>query len=139
MEYKLVKGTNPTIPSYGKYVARAVHNNVITAHELALEIQNNCSAKKSDVLLVLTELQDSLIRHLQAGDKIELPAIGTLKLEMDSRTVDSPEEFNPAIHLRKFSLHLLPKCTSGTPDIYTDVPLTEKKPLPSPPLIGREP
>lgn len=125
MNYKIEKKNNPTIPSYGKYAAKAVHLNTLTAKELEKEIQRNCSARVSDVVLVLNELQDVLLQHLKAGDKVELPAIGTLKLEIKSRTIEDPKDFSPSQHIRGFNLHILPKSSNGTPDLYKDVPLEQ--------------
>lgn len=124
MRYKLVMGTNPTIPSYGKYVAKAIHPTTISAESICEEIERNCSAKKSDVILVLTELQDVITRHLQEGDRVELPAIGTMKLEIASHTVASPTDFRINQHIRSINLHILPKCHHGTPTLYKDIRLT---------------
>lgn len=123
MKIQVKKKTNPTIPSYGKYAAKAVHERTITADMIQKEIEQNCSARQSDVLLVLTELHEVLINHLQDGDRVELPAIGTLKLEVKSHVVDNPEDFQPEKHIKGFSLHILPKCKNGSPKLYKDVPL----------------
>lgn len=127
MRYKLVKGTNPTIPSFGKYVAKAIHPTTVSAENICAEIERNCSAKKSDVILVLTELQDVIISHLQRGDRVELPSLGTLKLEIASRTVPSPSDFNIRNHIRRVSLHILPKCQNGIPEVYKGMRLEAEK------------
>lgn len=127
MRYKLVMGTNPTIPSYGKYVAKAIHPTTISAESICEEIERNCSAKKSDVILVLTELQDVITRHLQDGDRVELPAIGTMKLEIASHTVASPTDFRINQHIRSINLHILPKCHHGTPEVYKGMRLEAEK------------
>lgn len=121
MKYKLVKRTNATLPSNGKYVAKAVHFNTITSQEIAQEIERNCSAKVSDVLLVLTELQEALTNHLRQGDRVELFDLGTLKLELESHAVDSPSDFNPSQHIRRPVLRVLPKCKGGKPQLYQDM------------------
>ena len=70
MRYKLIKETQQTRRSYGKYVARAVHHNTITAEQLEKEIQQHCSAKVSDCEMVICELADTVISHLQEGDVV---------------------------------------------------------------------
>ena len=55
MEYKIIKETHPTLKNYGKYKAVAMHYKTVTPEEIADEIERNCSAKKSDVDLVMAE------------------------------------------------------------------------------------
>lgn len=121
MRYKLVKRNNATLPSNGKYVAKAVHLNTVTSEEIAREIERNCSAKVSDVLLVLTELQETLREHLRQGDRVELFDLGTFKLELESHAVDSPSDFQPSKHIRRPVLRVLPKCKAGKPQLYQDM------------------
>lgn len=127
MKYKLVKRNNSTLPSNGKYVAKAMHLNTITAKDIAKEIERNCSAKVSDVVLVLEELQDVLREHLQQGDKVELFGLGTFKLEVESHAVDSPSDFSPSEHIRRPVLKVLPKCKSGKPLLYQGMEYEEWK------------
>lgn len=127
MDYRIVKGTKPTLASYNKYTAKAVHYNTLTAKQLEEEIERNCSATAADVILVLDALQDVLIRHLKDGDKVELPSIGTLKLEIESRTFDAPEDFRADKHIKRYAVHLVPKCQNGEPEIYKDIKLNRCK------------
>ena len=82
---------------------------------------NNCSAKASDVELVLTELSAVLLRHLKAGDRVRLKHIGLLKLEIESEKVDAPEDFNGRKHIRGVRLHLLPESRRGRQAVYEDL------------------
>lgn len=127
MDYKIVKGTKPTLASYNKYTAKAVHYNTLTARQLEKEIEHCCSATAADVILVLDALQDVLIRHLKDGDKVELPSIGTLKMEIESRTFDAPEDFRADKHVKRYAVHLVPKCRNGEPEIYKDIKLKRSK------------
>lgn len=127
MDYKIVKGTKPTLASYNKYTAKAVHYNTLTAKQLEEEIEHNCTATAADVILVLSALQDVLMRHLKDGDKVELPSIGTLKLEIESRSFDAPEDFRPDKHIKRYAVHLVPKCQNGEPEIYKDIKLNRSK------------
>lgn len=121
MKYKIQKINNHTQKSYGKYVARAMHYNTITTEQLEKEIQENCSAKVSDCELVLCELAETLVRHLQAGDRVELPYIGTAKLEIMSVAVDSEKEFNPHKHIKGVKVHILPKSDKGVKELYDGI------------------
>lgn len=126
MKYKLHKIANHTQKSYGKYVARAVHNNTVSAKEIELEIQDNCSVKRSDCEAVLCELADCLKHHLQAGEKVELPFLGTVKLEIDSIAVDNEEDFNASQHIKGVKLHLLPKNGKSGIDFRDGLELTKE-------------
>lgn len=88
---------------------------------MAQEIQDNCSAKASDVELVLAELSAVLLRHLKAGDRVRLKHIGMLKLEIESEKVDAPEDFNGRKHIRGVRLHLLPESRRGCQAVYEDL------------------
>lgn len=125
MKYKLQKINNRTQKSYGKYVAKAVHENTITAEQLEQEIQNNCAAKVSDCRLVLCELSEVIRQHLQSGDKVQLPFLGTIKLEIDSSAVDTEEEFNVHEHVKGVKVHLLPRSSSGKIDLYDGTEITK--------------
>lgn len=121
MKYKITKRSNSTLPSNGKYVAKAMHLNTITGEDIAEEIEKKCSATTSDVMLVLAALKESLNEHLRNGDKVELFDLGTFKLELESHAVNTPEDFNPKEHIRRPVLRVLPKCENGKPELYKDV------------------
>lgn len=88
MGYILQRNINSTQRSYGKYVAKVHHCNTITSQQLQEEIQRNCSATVADCTLVMCELAETIKRHRQDGDKVELPYLGTAKLEILSAAVD---------------------------------------------------
>ena len=87
--------------TYGKYYAHVVHHQDIKLEDFAQEIQSNCSVKVSDVKAVLTELQETMKRHLQDGHVIVLPDIGRLKLSVESEGVSDPKDFNVAQHIKR--------------------------------------
>ena len=123
MKYKIVKETKPTLKNYERYKAVAQHYQTVTTEQLRQEIQDNCSAKKSDVLLVLTELTEVLVRHLKEGDRVRIDGLGLLKLEIESEKVDTPEEFNVHKHVRSLRVHLLPESHKGEQLLYKDIRL----------------
>ena len=127
MKYKIVRENKPTLKNYGRYKAVAMHFQTIEAEQVAQEVQDNCSAKRSDVELVLGELLEVLARHLKQGDRVRLKYIGLMKLELDSEKVDSPKDFDPAKHIRGVRLHLLPESRRGRKELYESVSLEKFK------------
>jgi hypothetical protein len=127
MKYKIVRENKPTLKNYGRYKAVAMHFQTIDAEQVAQEVQDNCSAKRSDVELVLGELLEVLARHLKQGDRVRLKYIGLMKLELDSEKVDSPKDFDPAKHIRGVRLHLLPESRRGRKELYEDISLEKFK------------
>ena len=123
MHYKIVKENKPTLKNCGRYKAVAVHYNTIDTERLCREIQDNCLLKKSDVIAVLAELSELLVRHLQDGDRVRLDGIGMLKLEIESDKVDKAEDFNVREHIRNFRIHLLPESIDGSQALYEGVKL----------------
>ena len=121
MKYKIVRENKPTLKNFGRYKAAAMHFQTITPEMVAQEIQDNCSAKASDVELVLAELSAVLLRHLKQGDRVRLKHIGMLKLEIESEKVDAPEDFNGRKHIRGVRLHLLPESRRGCQAVYEDL------------------
>ena len=127
MKYKIVRENKPTLKNYGRYKAVAMHFQTIEAEQVAQEVQDNCSAKRSDVELVLGELLEVLARHLKQGDRVRLKYIGLMKLELDSEKVDSPKDFDPAKHIRGVRLHLLPESRRGRKELYENISLEKFK------------
>lgn len=127
MKYKLQRINNHTQKSYGKYVAKAQHYNTITPEQLQEEIQRNCSATVADCTLVLAELADVLVQHLQAGDRVELPYLGTAKLEILSTAVENEADFDVRKHIKGVRVHVLPKSQKGTIELYDGIKFEKDK------------
>ena len=121
MKYILKKQTRAFLPSAGQYVARAVHTTVMDTEEIASEIQENCTLKRSDVLAVLSELEDVLVRALQRGDIVKLNHLGRLKLEIEGRPVADRQDFCPDEHIRGVRLHLIPESRNGCQRLYDGI------------------
>ncbi len=127
MKYKIVRENKPTLKNYGRYKAVAMHFHTIEAEQVAQEVQNKCSAQRSDVELVLGELLEVLARHLKQGDRVRRKYSGLMKLELDSEKVDSPKDFDPAKHIRGVRLHLLPESRRGRKELYEGISLEKFK------------
>jgi len=123
MKYRIVKENNSSRKNFGKYKAVAVHYDTIETADIEQEIQDNCSATAGDVALVMTELTETIMRHLKHGDRVRLDGIGLLKLEIESDKVDTPEEFNVKKNIRAIRLHIIPESYNGKQEMYDGISL----------------
>ncbi len=92
LKFNVKKFVHANTPQDGKYYARATMTDEMDLFAVAEEIQRNCSLKKSDVVAVLTELVDVLTESLQDSKKVRLNGLGTFKMALSSRLVDSVDE-----------------------------------------------
>ena len=121
MKYVLKKQTRDFLPSSGQYVARALHLDVMDTEEIARRIQENCTLKRSDVLAVLSELEDVLVEALQDGKVVKLDHLGRLKLEIEGKPVADPADFQPGKHITGVRLHLIPESRNGCQRLYDGI------------------
>ena len=126
MKYILKKQTRSFLPSAGMYVARACHDNVIDTEQIAAKIQENCTLKRSDVLAVLSELEDVLCNYLKDGSIVRLNHLGRLKLEIEGKPVASPEDFDPKKHIRNVRVHFVPESRNGSQTLYEGIKFTKR-------------
>lgn len=123
MKYILRKGTKSSMPSYGKYKAVAIHADTVTQEEIEAEAERNCTVTKADVKAVMNEVMAVIRRHLQNGDRVRLEDWGILKLELESKTVEQPEEFNATKHIKRVKVHFLPESRKGVQRLYNGIKL----------------
>ena len=76
-----------------KYFARTRKPGKVGMKEIAEEIQRNCSAKCSDVTLVLTELMDVIRDHLLNGEEVTIDGLGSFHVGVTSDSVVNPADF----------------------------------------------
>lgn len=101
VKYKIYKNNNSTMSScYGKYYARAVHDETWDTDDLADMIEKNVSVKRSDVLGVISELVETMTVALQAGHKVKLDRFGTFKIGISSSGADSAEDFDVSRNIK---------------------------------------
>ena len=107
MRYRIKKETKPTLPTYGKYKAVAVHYQTIDSRQIAEEATRGMTISAGVLEGILMNVAEVVRRHLRNGDKVRLKDIGLLKLEIESEKVDNLKDFRAKKHIRGVRLHLI--------------------------------
>ena len=94
MKYRLKKETKPTLPTYGKYKAVAVHSQTVSSDEILKEAAQNSPLDEGVLIAALIRLSEVVNRHLRAGDRVRLQDWGLMKLEIESDKVDNLKDFS---------------------------------------------
>lgn len=128
MKFTLKKEMKPTLSTFGKYKAVAVHDNVIDTEQIIKEVAERDGISEGAVIAVMMELSAVINRHLRQGDKVRLDDWGLMKLEIESEKVDQPEDFKAQKHIRGVRLHFLPESSKGKPELYQDMEFVKEKP-----------
>ena len=89
MKYRLKKETKPTLPTFGKYKAVAVHYHTVESRQLIKEVAQRMGTHTSNVLAVMTSVAEVVNNHLREGDRVRLEDWGMMKLEIESVKVDN--------------------------------------------------
>ena len=113
MRYRIKKETKPTLPTYGKYKAVAVHYQT--------EATRGMTISAGVLEGILMNVAEVVRRHLRNGDKVRLKDIGLLKLEIESEKVDNLKDFRAKKHIRGVRLHLIPESYEGSQELYKDI------------------
>ena len=131
MRYKIKKETKPTLPTFGKYKAVAVHNQTISSDQILKEAALNNPLSKGAFIAAASRLAEVINRHLREGDKVRLQDWGLMKLEIESMKVDDPKDFRAKKHIRGVRLHFLPESYEGTQALYEGITFEKDKNVPS--------
>ena len=118
MRYRIKKETKPTLPTYGKYKAVAVHDQTIDSRQIAEEATRGMTISAGVLEGILMNVAEVVRRHLRNGDKVRLKDIGLLKLEIESEKVDNLKDFRAKKHIRGVRLHLIPESYEGSQELY---------------------
>jgi predicted histone-like DNA-binding protein len=108
IHYRLVQNKIKNDKNYGKYYAHTVKQGEISLEEIEKMIEENCSAKASDVRLVLRELFDTVKHYMQNGYVVDLKEMGKLSISVKSVCVDDPSEFRRDQHITGFKCKYTP-------------------------------
>ena len=117
IKIKLLRNNIKRSSSYGKYFAKTVSQGEITIKDLAIEASRNSTLRKSDVIAVVTEIEEMLRYRLAEGQTVVLDGIGRFSLRVESDGVDNPNDFSIGKHIRRVICRFLPaghRNTDGT-------------------------
>jgi len=106
--YRLMQNKMPNDKNYGMFFAHTVKQDEIPLEKIEAVIQNNCSAKISDVRMVVRELFDTIRQFLQDGHVVNLGDLGKFYISVKGLPVDKPSEFRPDRHVTGFRCNYTP-------------------------------
>jgi nucleoid DNA-binding protein len=127
MKYRLKKETKPTLPTFGKYKAVAVHYHTVESRQLIKEVAQRMGTHTSNVLAVMTSVAEVVNNHLREGDRVRLEDWGMMKLEIESEKVDNLKDFKAKKHIRGVRLHFLPQSYEGHQELYEGITFEKDK------------
>lgn len=127
MKYRLKKETKPTLPTYGKYKAVAVHYNTVESKQLIKEAAQRMGTHPANVLAVMSSVAEVVNNHLREGDRVRLQDWGMMKLEIESDKVDYLKDFKAKKHIRGVRLHFLPQSYEGKQELYEGITFEKDK------------
>lgn len=108
IQYRLLQNKIKGSKNYNKYYAHTVRRGVISMEEIEAMIEENCTAKASDVRLVMRELFDAVKFYMQMGYTVDLREMGKLSISIKSVCVDSPKDFRRDQHIIGFKCNYTP-------------------------------
>lgn len=109
IHYRLLQNKIKGSKNYNKYYAHTVKQGVISLDEIEKMIEENCTAKASDVRLVLRELFDTVKFYMQNGYVVDLKEMGKFSISVTSQCVDDPAKFRKDRHITGFKCNYTPQ------------------------------
>ena len=106
--YRLMQNKIPNDKNNGKYFAHTVKQSEISLEQVEELIQNSCSAKISDVRMVVRELFEAVKHYMQDGHVVNLGDLGKFYISIKGIPVDDPSEFRPDRHVTGFKCNYTP-------------------------------
>ena len=107
--YRFTKNNNEKSKTHGQYYIKAVMTQTTDLNMLADRIQRNCTAKRSDVLAVLTELVEVMQDELQASHRVKLNGFGSFKIGIKSTCAESPKKFSITENVKSLHVNFTPE------------------------------
>ena len=127
MKYRIKKEAKPTLKTFGKYKAVAVHNQTIESRQLFEEAARHMTISGGVLEGMMMTVAETVRRHLQMGDKVRLRDFGLMKLEIESEKVDDPKTFRANKHIRGVRLHFIPESYEGSQPLYDGITYEKDK------------
>lgn len=107
--YKLHQDNRKNSLNKGKWYGRAVITSTSDTAKLAEIIQRNCTAKRSDVVAVLTELVEVMQSELQASHSVKLDGFGTFKIGLKTKPADTAADFSVGKNVAGMRVNFTPQ------------------------------
>ena len=98
--YKLYQDNRENSTHKGMWYGRAKHIGTITTEQLADEMQENCTVKRSDILAVISELVTTMQKMLQLSMAVKIDRLGTFKIGLNTSPANTPKEFTAAKNVK---------------------------------------
>ena len=108
VKYKLYQDNRRESINRGKWYARAVHSGEFDLEKISAEIEENVSAKESDVYAVLKELVRVMKRHLQASEIIVMPGLGRFKIGISTSPAPTAKAFSASRNIKSSHVIFMP-------------------------------
>lgn len=100
--YSVVQRKNPKEPdSPAKFYAQAQARGEMGVREIAERLQRECTLTRSDIVAVLTALEDVVCEGLQGGEIVRLGELGSIQVGLSGKGADKAEEYNDGLIQRK--------------------------------------
>jgi predicted histone-like DNA-binding protein len=97
--YRLTK-SNMKGKSKGRYYAKSVSMGEVHIDEMAKILSASGTVTEGDVFAVLKDLTILMKRELGEGRTVVLDGLGRFRIAIESDSVEAPDEFNAAKHIR---------------------------------------
>lgn len=92
IRYRKQQVTGEGMSAYKKWYAKAISLGEVTTKQLAEEISHSTTVTRSDIMAVLIELFEAMKTHLQNSQTVTLDEIGSFRVGIKSRAVNSAED-----------------------------------------------
>jgi len=109
IQYRLLQNKIKGSKNYNKYYAHTMRRGTMSLEDIEKMIEESCSAKASDVRLVLRELFDTVKFCMQMGYTVDLKEMGKFSISVKSVCVDNPSEFRRDRHIIGFKCNYTPQ------------------------------
>ena len=127
MKYRIKKETKPTLSTYGKYKAVAVHDRTIESRAICEEVARHLNISGGELEALMMGIASAVRHHLRKGDRVRLKDFGLMKLEIERDKVDNLRDFRAKKHIRGVRLHFIPESEKGSPELYKHIRFEKDK------------
>lgn len=107
VNYSLINRANPRDKDASKKTyAIAQYTSVMNLEDFARHIATHgCVYSEADILAILNLAVSCMREQLLAGQKVKLGELGSFYISLSSEGTLTPDEFNPAIHVKAVNVN----------------------------------